>query len=107
MCVRQGSLVAIDGRADVAGTDSTAGATCKTNLVVRMWLESPKLLLSAYVGAIAQHDVAGGRIRTMADLKSLGEPEGEVHLDQLMSVAGRHMYPMLVYCANVYGTSIQ
>ena len=53
-----------------------------------MWLESPKVSLGDYVGAIAQHDVVGGCIRTMADLKSLGEPEGEVHLDQLVSVAG-------------------
>ena len=30
----------------------------------------------------------GGRIRTMADLKSLCEPEGEVHLDQLISICG-------------------
>ena len=57
--------------------------------MVRMWLESRKLSLGAYVRAIAEHDVAGGRIRTMADLKSLCEPEGEVHLDQLTSVTGK------------------
>ena len=58
------------------------------NAVVRMWLESPKLLLGAYVSLFAEQNVAGQSIRTMADLKSLGEPEGEVHMDQLISISG-------------------
>ena len=53
-----------------------------------MWLESPKLSLGAYVGSFADGNVAGQSIRTMADLKSLGEPEGEVHMDQLISISG-------------------
>lgn len=65
-----------------------------------MWLESTNLLLGAYIGAIAQHDVVGGRIRTMTDLKSLGEPEGEVHLDQLVSVAGKNFLHTLLWATS-------
>ena len=64
-----GSLVAIAystaaggagaaGVAAGAGAAGAAGGRACTDLVVRTWLERPKLLLGAYVSAIAEHDVA-------------------------------------------------
>ena len=41
----------------MAAAGAAGGRAC-TDLVVRTWLERPKLLLGAYVSAIAEHDVA-------------------------------------------------